>query len=59
MAPPITYVASFPGCSHLHILDHLQYASMEGEGLGDLVTCGYLRWTDSGQHRQPFLAVFV
>jgi len=25
------------------VFDHLQYANTEGEGLGDLVTCGYVR----------------
>jgi len=25
------------------VFDRLQYANMEGEGLGDLVTCGYIR----------------
>ena len=25
------------------VFDRLQYANMEGEGLGDLVTCGYVR----------------
>jgi len=25
------------------VLDRLQYANTEGEGLGDLVTCGYVR----------------
>ena len=29
-----TFIASFPG---------LQYANTEGEGLGDLITCGYVR----------------
>ena len=38
-------VASFPGCSHLQFLDRLQYAKMEGKGLGDKVTC-----VTSGRH---------
>ena len=25
------------------VFDRLQYANMKGEGLGDLVTCGYIR----------------
>jgi len=25
------------------VFDHLQYANMEGEGLGDLVMCGDIR----------------
>jgi len=25
------------------VFDHLQYANTEGEDLGDLVTCGYVR----------------
>jgi len=25
------------------VFDHLQYANMEGEGLGDFVTCSYIR----------------
>jgi len=25
------------------VFDHLQYTNTEGEGLGDLVTCGYVR----------------
>jgi len=33
----------WPGCSHLQYLTALQYANMEGEGLGDLVTCSYVR----------------
>jgi len=24
------------------VFDHLQYANLEGEGLGDLVTCSYI-----------------
>ena len=31
------------------VFDHLQYANMEGEGLGDLVTCSYVRWTEGRQ----------
>jgi len=25
------------------VFDHLQFANTEGEGLGDLVMCGYVR----------------
>jgi len=25
------------------VFDYLQFANMEGEGLGDLVMCGYVR----------------
>ena len=36
-------VASFPP----PVFDPLQHANMEGEGLGDLATCGGVRWTES------------
>ena len=44
-------LASFPGRSHVHdpVFDRLQYANTEGESLGDLVTCGYVRQTE-GRH---------
>jgi len=35
-------VTLFPGHSH-PVFDCLQYANTEGEGLGDLVMCGYIR----------------
>ena len=31
------------------VFDRLQYANTEGEGLGDLVTCGYVRQTHGGR----------
>jgi len=31
------------------VFDRLQYANTEGEGLGDLVMCGYVGWTE-GRH---------
>lgn len=31
------------------VFDHMPYASTEGEGLGCLVMCGDVRWTD-GRH---------
>jgi len=30
------------------IFDHLQYATMEGETLGDLVMCSDVGWTEGG-----------
>ena len=32
------------------VFDRLQYGNTEEEGLGDLVTCGYVRLTTEGRH---------
>jgi len=34
---------ALPGPLPPPVLDHLQYANMEGEGLEDLVTCNHVR----------------
>jgi len=45
---PGLYAVLFPGHSHPLVFDYLQYVNMEGEGLGDLVTCSYSRVDTQG-----------
>ena len=42
---PYYPLALLPG---LPVFDLLQYANVEGEGLGDLVTCGDVRYRHKG-----------